>query len=525
MRGPKFIIGIGVLLVVLIGGWFFFFGPGRQWFGAGRDAAEQWVGVQILAIANHFLNPELTFDRLQYRYPGTVLLHNVTLTAEDETFVTTDLMRIQLTDRPRIGQPIVIESVSLKSPQVKLIQKEGGELLGFRNFLRTTEGRRLDDGGSTRPSDIFAIRTISIDDGAVEYFTHGSDEIMRLDELTFDLNSNPEADPGWYTIEATVQRTPFFEVDLDARYNLDTRMTDISAVKLAMDLQRDQYDRLPPQLQRLFEQYEIAGDFRAAASGSGPLGNFAAEGSLTMAIELTDGFIAGEELMLPLESLTIDAVMSEGVLTIDMLRAHALNGVLELTGDASLTDQRDADLALRIDGMQIEDAVRELGDGPPRYAGRVDLDATLTAQLNAWRESLDGNGTLRVRDGRMINMPVIGDLVEVVGGRWGEQRDRADADLVLNGERMRFSNIEMVSASVAARGDGVLFFDQRIDFRMNAGPLERLQDELGEVGRIFGSLTDKLVTYHITGTLSEPQVKVRPLGLGMRGQSSPIEEH
>lgn len=519
MSGRKRIIGIAAALIVLIGGWALFFGPGRQWLGSGRDAAEQWAGTQIIAITNHFLNPELSFERLEYRYPGTVLLHNITLVADDETFITAELMRIELTERPRIGQPVIIESVSLEKPHVKLIQRNDGGLLGFGDFLRTTEGQRLEDGGSTRPSDIFAIRTINIIDGAVDYIMHGSDDVMRLDELTFDLNSSPEDEPGWYAIDALVQRTPLFEVDLESRYNLDTGMADIGAAKLAMDLQREQYDRLPPQLQQVLETYELAGDLRAEASGSGPLANFAEQGALTLAFELTDGFIASEQFMLPLDSLTIDAVMSEGALTLEMLRARALQGALEVTGRASLTEARSADMALRVEGVQIEETLRELGDGPPRYAGRVDLDATMTAQLNEWRETLEGNGALQVREGRLINMPVIGGLVELVGGRRGEQEDRADADLAINGERVRMTNIEMVSAAVAARGEGDLFFDQRIDFRMNAGPLERIQGELGEVGKIFGALTDKLVTYHITGTLSEPQFNVRPIGLGMRGQN------
>ena len=60
-----------------------------------------------------------------------------------------------------------------------------------------------------------------------------------------------------------------------------------------------------------------------------------------------------------------------------------------------------------------------------------------------------------------------------------------------------------------------MFFDSRVDFRFNAGPLEKLQSALGPLGDLMGAVTDQLMKYHVTGTLSEPEFSVKPLGLGI----------
>ncbi|MBK7404606.1 MAG: hypothetical protein IPJ41_08215 [Phycisphaerales bacterium] len=44
--------------------------------------------------------------------------------------------------------------------------------------------------------------------------------------------------------------------------------------------------------------------------------------------------------------------------------------------------------------------------------------------------------------------------------------------------------------------------------------MEKLQSMLGGVGDLLGSVTDRLITYRIRGTVAEPQVSVAPLGVG-----------
>ena len=86
--------------------------------------------------------------------------------------------------------------------------------------------------------------------------------------------------------------------------------------------------------------------------------------------------------------------------------------------------------------------------------------------------------------------------------------------VMLDPECLAFRPFEVVGGPNLARGEGELYFDSRIDFRFNAGPMERLQGVLGPLGAALGDVTYKLVKYQVTGTLDEPTAAVKPLGIG-----------
>ena len=71
---------------------------------------------------------------------------------------------------------------------------------------------------------------------------------------------------------------------------------------------------------------------------------------------------------------------------------------------------------------------------------------------------------------------------------------------------------------------GWIGFDGTMELRFNAGPLERLQESTGVIGQIFGAVTDTLLDYIASGTLSDPKIRIAPLGIGMDQPASPAEK-
>ncbi len=67
---------------------------------------------------------------------------------------------------------------------------------------------------------------------------------------------------------------------------------------------------------------------------------------------------------------------------------------------------------------------------------------------------------------------------------------------------------------MGVRGKGQVNFDSTIDFVVNAGPLEKLESDLGGIGAILGLITDQVVKYRIRGTWDDPKLTVHPLGIG-----------
>jgi hypothetical protein len=545
----------------------------------------------------------------------------------DVTFVSASTLTITLAEIPSVGKPVVIETAELVEPSIRFIQRAEGGMVGFSDFIAATEGERADDGGSTKLSDVFAIRRLAIVDGALEYDT-GSDEVMLLDELTFDLNSTPDQQKGVYAIDATLDRAPLFDLSVQGDLDVDSAHLDLADLTLNIALHQDTDDVLPPQAQEIVRTYGLRGETSVSVSGEIPFEDYTTA-ALDGRVSLVDGFAKIGNYRVRVQSLDIDGTFRDGRWVLDPFVLNAFDGVVEgrievsprpervaslsadlrslrieqglasqladehaVTGDLSgtvsaslpLSDanaaQVDLDLQLRdgsatfddyrlqveaadvtavrstgqwtvdpidvkalggrmtgamtidpserwrskleanVDGMHLEQALDPSGEGePPEYAGRVTLNGTFLgepARLTGPDGTLEGQGSLLIEEGRLIDDPVLGPLMRAIDPNAEKHtgNDRASASFEIGPRQVRARDIEVSSRWMAARGEGEVNFDSRIDFRFNGGPLEKAQNLLGAVGDLLGQMTDKLLKYHITGTVDDVKVTVRPFGIG-----------
>ncbi|UCD73951.1 MAG: hypothetical protein JSV91_09150 [Phycisphaerales bacterium] len=514
----RFILAI-LLLIVIIAGVLFVALRGRlgitAFVGEGTTELEQWCGRQLLKLADSYLRPDFSYESLDYEYPATVTLQDAALTDEGTAFITASSMRITFTETPRVGQPVVIERVEVTDPVVRLVRKENGDLVGFSDFIEPTRAPAGENGESSRLSDAFAIRNIRIVNGTFEYDTP-DDPPMVLDQITFDLTGNPEAEPGWYAAEVRLAREPVLSLDLSARLNLDGAHLSLERSELSLSLEEDGIRTLPPSVQEFAYDHELTGKLRLMTAGELPLAGPAAA-DLALDANLTDAMGVFGKFRLPIEKLDLRSNLANRRWTIDTLVVLGLGGRLGAEAFVDLTDDYPAEATIDIRDALLEEVIRQAGaEGPPKYSGRVGLTGTAVGRLADFPGSLDGEGKVTVEEGRLINDPIIGGLARWLELSAGSEAgsDRGSADLTLMGDQLQLRDIDVVSASMAARGEGEIFFDSRIDFRLNAGPLEKLQSALGVVGDALGMITDPLLKYHVTGTLSKPEFAVKPLGLG-----------
>jgi len=491
----------------------------------GSGAIEQWCGSQLLAIANAHLGPELAFKSLDYQYPATVVLGEVSLRTPEVDLIVAESIQVDFAELPKVGRPIVIEAIVLRRPVVRLVRKPGGGLEGFSGLVKSSGGDAAADGGSTQPSDVFAIREIRVIDGAVQYENTGRPP-MRLDHLTFTLVGEPDAaDPGWYRFDARVERPPVLDLDVNARLNIDTGHLELSQVTARLAVAPSQYQVLPPELQSILRRHDVAGTLAFRLTGMLPLRD-PAGANLEAQVRLTDARIAFGDYVLPVKSMVADLWLADRELRFDPMVIAAFRGTVELAGRIGLHGDYPAQVAVNARGLHLEDALGQRGDGPPRFAGRVDVEGMVSGSLAALGRTVQGGGDVSVDKGRLVGTALIGALLRVLqvrpAGNVGGN-DRGTAHLELFGDRVRMTNLELVSGEIAIRGDGDVFYDGRLDLRLNAGYLERLQTVLGPIGDFMGLLTDRLAPYHVTGTLRDPKVGVRPLGFGV-DESPPAPE-
>lgn len=483
-----------------------------------KEAIERWAGEQLLAIANAHLKPQLAFTQLRFELPATLHLSNVTLTSEHTQIVKASEMRIEFRETPKVGQPIVIQTVELTDPVIRFIEQPSGNLLGFGDLVKKGGGAKTPDGGSTKLSDVFVIRRIAVANGTIHYEPLGQ-PAMYLDQMAFELAGKPATEggvdsAGWYGLNVKLARPPVLDWATEARLNIDTAALDIRDSTLHMSLAPQQYEVLPPPLQAIMRRHEVTGDYTAKASGILLLRDTAAS-ELFVDHRLTDGHIAFGEYQVPLDSLEVKSHLHIGALEIDPIAATGLGGTLNMSGRIALVDPRAMSLTFDARGMRIEQVLRPLSDQPPKYSGKLDCNGSMSGNVDQMQETFQSSSRLDISEARLINLAVVGGLVREAGGvlTSDEANDRGSADVQLDGRRALFTNIDVVSKAIAARGEGTVNYDSTISFRLNAGPLERLQGAMGKIGELVGKVTDKLVWYEITGTLEEPVVEVKPLGL------------
>ena len=86
--------------------------------------------------------------------------------------------------------------------------------------------------------------------------------------------------------------------------------------------------------------------------------------------------------------------------------------------------------------------------------------------------------------------------------------DTADTSFTLEGNHVQIDSLTGQFGALALRGTGTVNFDQQLNLRLHAGPLEKVQGKLGIVGDILVSASDALANYHVTGTISSPQISL-----------------
>lgn len=533
MRKLLIILGILFVLLIVAGAAItavVLLSPGkvRQVLG-GETRLLDYLGAQVVGIANAQLVPELSFETIRYEPPYTLSLGGVRLTAADSTRVL-DLGRMEVTlaETPRMGEPIKIASLKLSNGAINLINDptaNGGEG-GLRGLSPLVEPRpEREKTAAEQPefslSNVLVLSKIVIEGIDLVYDAGDGSAPMRLDALAADLDIVPVSDTGlegagWYELKLASGRRPGLELDLDGRINIESFELALNRVTADVELDDQTVTTLPPQLATLVNTHQLRGAVRAVVTGRVPLMDPGAA-ELDMQAGLTNGRGVFGEYQIPLESVELKAGMASRVVDLRSLGVQALGGTM--TADGRIALDGDALVSWTLQGMDLRSllAAGAPAGQPPKLAGTVTTTGSVRAPMADPMAGLSGAGQIDVRDGRLVNVPILSDLVKVmqVTGLTGNMlRDSFSSPFTITPTGIRLENFDFRTPAVAARGTGTIGFDGTLDMSVNGGPLESIQNKLGPIGGILGKITDQFVTYRVRGTTEEPKVSVQPLGIG-----------
>jgi hypothetical protein len=276
-------------------------------------------------------------------------------------------------------------------------------------------------------------------------------------------------------------------------------------------------------LQVLLDRLGIEGELNLRASGDVPLLR-TVDSQLTIHATLTDGRATIAGIQPTIDRLDLGARVDRGTIWVDQLLATAIGGSVDFAGNLRM-DSDDLTVSGRLTLMDLDLSQLEPMTSPDNrlsgaVAGRLVLVEAPMARLRQPGSTLPdswGNGTLELTDVRALRVPVLSSVVDQLTRLMtlsGDPQSLAgmSTNFDLTDAGVAFRSIEYTSPLIAGRGSGTMGLDGALDLRINAGPLERVQRELGAIGRAMGSVTDRIGGYRVTGTVREPEV--RPMLFG-----------
>jgi hypothetical protein len=543
------LIGIFVLAVGLVGIWY--------WIGmAGTSPLERWIGTQVKSIAGSYLNPRVEFDDIDYQRPYTVVLTKFRLTADDPDksgqtldVIYVDKLRLELAEIPSEGKPIRIKKLILDHPKINAIAaRSNGKFIGFQNMLKekSESGTKPAQKEPSRLSDVFQIVLLQIIEGQVVYESRGSGQPpMILDAINSRMDVEKD-DQGWYKLAATLDRKPVFALNAKGRLDLDHLVLALDALQLDIELGKQQYSKLPGQIQQMLKEHEITGTLKLAVSGRLPLGD-AASCDLAATLSMDKAHFVAGEYKGEAKNVNGKLLLKNRRAVLDHLDAETLKGKIHLAADVVMVDPFDGRIQLTVKDIMIEEAMRGVDDsGKPKYKGAVNADITLSGPMNKILTRSSGDGSLTLRNGRLAGLRVIADIGQALAQKInsilsGEKEskpdtdtdtDTADLEFQFVGDKIHFTKIFAQTSTFAIKGHGDVWFDKRLNLLLNGGPAQRLQsvtdgdggdsnqvvDALGKILHgvergatdIASEVLSQVATVVVSGTTDKPKVQVEP---------------
>lgn len=513
-----------VVAIVIIAAGAIGYGVLRSVGGEGSTELENWVGQCVVGVIESHLTAKVEFDQLDYQAPGTVILNGLKLIGADQTpLVEVKRLQVTLAEVPHLNKPIQIQSITLDSPALRFDQNADGGLIGWSTLVKQEVLKQGLDAvpSEYRLSEVLVMRRIDINDGQIEYSSGPNSDPMILRGLTTSLDTAPDPnDPGWYAIKGAMSRAPQLEINFDGRVNIDTMILDLANFTTTMSLEEAQYETLPPQIQSFVREYKLHGQLSATLSGSLSAAD-PGKSHADLDATLRSAFASFGTSVIPIDRVRVIARLVDQAVNVDA-QAELLSGTAGAQATASLIDDMAMSATYRVSKINLKQTLATTSpDEPLPYDGILMAQGKVRSNALTLLQSLKGGGTMNIDRGRLVNLPVISNLATVVssplGGKKDIGTDKALVEYRFMPDHLEITKLEMTSPVLAARGDGKVYYDQRLSLALNAGPMEKVQNQLGAIGELFGKITDTLVKYYVGGTISEPTVSVKPLGIGAGG--------
>lgn len=491
-----------------------------------RFSVEGWAAARLASLASDALGRDLSFDRIEFRAPDVLQIDGMVLRDRGLVFLRAEHLRLRLAETPRPGTPLRLAEGAVRGLLIILADAADGGLVGFgapRSDHVDADERR------TRLGEALRIERLAVEDAEI-HWQPGTPREHRLGGITFELTASREqASPGRHRFVTTFGRAPQITGRAEGTIDLDDFVVESEQLAVEIELTPATAASLPDSIRRVLSDPAPTG--RVTVTGAGrvdPSEPLAGPFACAVGLDSVHARV-GDVRLEPLDGALALRVEGGGVL-LDAMDLAVFDGRVSGHGRLErLRSDQGRDTPLRMDGMVRVESIRlerlltpgaaaDAGGPAGAFSGELAVrrDPAEASGDGVAATRFTGTGVVRMQGGRLVGIPIVSGLVRAIGAGVapGAAGDTGEADVSIDDGIIRLRGIAYTGAGISARGEGEVSTDGRIDFRLNAGPLEYVQDRSGLLGQVIGAVTDRLMKYHVQGTYAEPTVVVRPFGIG-----------
>jgi hypothetical protein len=465
----------------------------------------------------------------------------------ENTIGSFERLALSLAGLPRAGDRLTVSQLLLEKPKVAFLRTAEGDWSGWSDIARTASVTTSSEPLANAVADAapggldwsaFAIEDAKVTGAVIAWQSSPDTAPLALDAIAATFSMTPADSTAKTTppsevgaaksnasqrIELRVNRPPLFESTFVGRLSPNDFVVDVQEFHASASLGESQYATLPEALQTEARGHDVAGQLSASFTGHLPLREVdqaRGEGSL----ELRDAIVSTGEKVFPVDMLRASVQLDGGSAPFEF-EGQTLSGELSGSGMVQLASPRSFDVAWNVADIELKETLRAAGEQVPgnalklpKYSGKLSTQGNAQGELATLPESISGEGQLTVREARLMNVPIIGNIVELLEaarmGKVVKATDSADVEFNLTGEGIQIVKGKVVTAFALMRGSGLIGYDTSLDLLVSAGAFEKLKDDLGRVGEMLNAVSDRVIKYTVKGTINEPKLGVSAFGSG-----------
>ncbi|MHC4976728.1 MAG: hypothetical protein ACYTF7_09005 [Planctomycetota bacterium] len=496
-----------------------------------RGGLDNWLFQQVVSITQAYLVPAIDVEEFRYETPNVFVMDTVAFNAPSSSpgtagprVVEADSFALTLAETPAIGSPIQIQDITIVNGRLRLLRDPNDDKVVFRGlvpFAKTDNIKNQENvDESARLSNILRIQTITLENFAFEYDPGLGQPPMLLEgiDVTLDATETVEEEGRtWHMLNCLIDRAPLFTIDIRGRVDLDTFDAELFPSTITLALDENSRSILPPEIQQYAVDHDAHGNITISLEGALNAKDIPAS-DLAVSVALEDMNVSLDKYRVPITSGQIAATLSDGIASISPLTLNILGGSVNVEAQADMTmPSLPAAASWTIADLRLEDFLNsQQEDAGPDMAGRIATQGNVTMAAKDGVASLSGTGTFNLSEGRLVGVPGLSDILNLVRETAGWETggaDTVDATFDITGQGINLTAFNYDSDVIAAEGFGWLNFNQTLDLNVAGGPVKALTNRLGKVGSLISDVATGAVRYGITGTFKEPEIEVKPLGL------------